>query len=129
MSYGIEGAAVFLRQHTAQKQPKRSSLTFSSGLELLSFSEMSAGLVMAVVPLAPAPALRAPVVVIARLSSDGLNSCLCFEDTMALEGRPPSALADSRTSLPRFSRAPPSVAHLRMVWIRWFCLRGFERYS
>lgn len=25
--------------------------------------------------------------------------------------------------------APPKVAHFRIVWIRWFCCKGFDRYS
>jgi hypothetical protein len=38
-------------------------------------------------------------------------------------------LVEGRTSLPFSKSAPPNVAHFRIVWIRWFCLRGFERYS
>lgn len=27
------------------------------------------------------------------------------------------------------SIAPPMVAHFNIVWMRWFCLSGLERYS
>ena len=40
-----------------------------------------------------------------------------------------ASLGEARMSLPFSKRAPPSVAHFRMVWIRWFCFRGFDRYS
>lgn len=49
-----------------------------------------------------------------------------------LSCRPPVTASAARvSSLSRFfSRScPPSVAHLRMVCMRWFCCRGLDRYS
>lgn len=42
-----------------------------------------------------------------------------------------SACLASSSSRSRFcsNKAPPSVAHLRIVCIKWFCCRGFDRYS
>jgi len=44
-----------------------------------------------------------------------------------LEGT--SSFGEVRASLPFSKRCPPNVAHLRMVWIKWFCLSGFDKYS
>ena len=72
------------------------------------------------------------MVVCARFSITGLIAPCSLADARAEEragGGGSSTLAVARTSLPLWRSAPPSVAHLRIVWIRWFGFNGFDKYS
>lgn len=77
------------------------------------------------------PAVSASAAVMARETSVGRVAWYAADKT-ALSRRPPVAASAARaSSRSRFfsSSCPPRVAHLRIVWIRWFCWSGLDRYS
>jgi hypothetical protein len=91
--------------------------------------------------LSKLPWVIGPVVVKARGSREGRNSAsagavalvagvgLGGTGALLLKPEGTSSFGEVLASLPFSRRCPPSVAHFRIVWIRWFCLSGFDRYS